>query len=78
MVLLIFLIKLNKILQNSDIYPMTKISVNFLLKSQRHTNDYRIILDAIRNDIIRNNKNDTLSLQKLWNDTFPEKRLQID
>ena len=66
-----FLRELQKILNGSDSYLMTKQSVEFLLKSkQLHEGDKKIIFDAIHNDILRQNKeqSDPLSLCAWWNE----------
>jgi len=64
-----FLEQLNKKIQYPNLYPRTKQSVQFLLKTQFQQNDINIIFDAINNDTFYNN--DPLSLRNLWN----EKRL---
>ena len=66
-----FLKELNENLKGSkSSYRMTKKSVEFLLKSrQLYETDKKIIFDAIRNDTLRQNKeqSDPLSLRNLWN-----------
>ena len=61
-----FLEQLNKKIQYPNLYPRTKQSVQFLLKTQFQQNDINIIFDAINNDTFHNN--DPLSLRNLWNE----------
>ena len=61
-----FLRELDQLIQCSNLYPMTKRSVQILLSSRKHCEiNKNIIFDAINNDAIRNN--DPLSLRNLWN-----------
>jgi len=66
-----FLIKLKQKLANSDSYPMTKQSVEFLLKSKPCDNDNLIILDAIINDVYQ--KGDQLLVKQFWNENMNDK-----
>ena len=60
--------KIQERLTGSRTYPMTKTSVEFLLKSSLLNADKNIIFDAIRNDVLRNG--DPLSLKQLWNENI--------
>jgi len=58
--------ELEQKLKGSNSYPMTKNSIQFLLKSRPlYKNDKKIIFDAIRIDTLCNE--DPLSLCDLWN-----------
>ena len=62
-----FLKELDQVIQGSNLYTMTKHSVQILLSSRQHCEtDKNIIFDAINNDTIRNN--DSLSLRNFWNE----------
>ena len=62
-----FLKELDQVIQGSNLYTMTKRSVQILLSSRQHCEtDKNIIFDAINNDTIRNN--DSLSLRNFWNE----------
>ena len=66
-----FLRELQQKLNGSDSYLMTKQSVEFLLKSKQLLDtDKYVIYDAIHNDILRQNKeqSDPLSLCAWWNE----------
>jgi hypothetical protein len=71
-----FLRELQKELSNSDLYRITKTSVNFFLKSKQHNTDKTVIFDAIRNDVIKNG--DPLLLRKLWNKRINDSKLRFD
>jgi hypothetical protein len=72
-----FLRKIQERLNCSDSYPMTKTSVDFLVKSKKHdVNDKRIIFDAIRNDIFRNG--DPLLVKQFWNENINDSNLRIE
>ena len=69
-----FLKELQKRLNGSDSYLMTKYSVKLLLKSQiLQETDKNVIFDAIRNDVHQNK--DPLSLRKLWNERIKDSKL---
>ena len=61
-----FLRELQKRLANSDSYPRTLLTVNYLLKTNEEyqKKNKSLIFDAIGDDTSRNN--DELSLKKLW------------
>lgn len=60
-----FLRELQQRLANSDSYPRTKLTVNWLLGSKKeHKENKFLIFDAIGDDTSRNK--DPLSLKKLW------------
>ena len=68
-----FLIELQKIIANSDSYPMTKKQVQILTKMRLMETDKNVIFDAINNDVHRNK--DPLSLRKLWNERIKDSKL---
>lgn len=62
-----FLEELDKKLNGSDSYQMTKQSLNILRSYRYHKeSDKDVIYDAINNDTAR--KNDPLSLRDWWNE----------
>lgn len=71
-----FLRELQKILNGSDSYLMTKQSVEFLLKSKQLLDtDKYVIYDAIRNDIYQNR--DPLLLKQFWNENIVDSNTQF-
>lgn len=71
-----FLRELQKILNGSDSYLMTKQSVEFLLKSKQLLDtDKYVIYDAIRNDIYQNR--DPLLLKQFWNENIVDSNTQL-
>jgi len=71
-----FLRNLQTKLIGSDSYPMTKTSVDFLLKSKElHDTDKDTIFDAIRNDDSRNR--DPLLLKQLWKENINDSKLRF-
>jgi hypothetical protein len=72
-----FLKELQKRLNGSDSYLMTKYSVKLLLKSEiLQETDKNVIFDAIRNDVYCNE--DPLSLRKLWNERIKDPKLRFE
>ncbi len=72
-----FLRELDQVIQGSNLYTMTKRSVQILLSSRQHCEtDKNIIFDAISNDVHRNN--DPLSLRKLWNERIKDSKLRFE
>jgi hypothetical protein len=65
-----FLRELQQKLRVSDLYPRTKYTVNLLVNKQLQDSDKYAIFDAIHNDILRQNKeqSDPLSLCAWWNE----------
>jgi hypothetical protein len=65
-----FLRELQQKLRVSDLYPRTKYTVNSLVNKQLQDSDKYAIFDAIHNDILRQNKeqSDPLSLCAWWNE----------
>jgi len=65
-----FLRELQQKMRVSDLYPITKYTVNLLVNKQLQDSDKYAIFDAIHNDIIRQNKeqSDPLSLCAWWNE----------
>ena len=71
-----FLRDLQKKLNGSDSYPMTKQSIEFLLNSkQLRDTDKNVIFDAIRNDVYRND--DPLLIKQLWNENIVDSKLRF-
>jgi hypothetical protein len=63
-----FMIKLQKRLNCSGLYPTTEISVDALLKSKPHYTDKDSTFDAIRKDVLWNC--DPLLLKQFWNENI--------
>jgi len=65
-----FLRELQQKLRVSDLYSRTKYTVNLLVNKQLQDSDKYAIFDAIHNDILRQNKeqSDPLSLCAWWNE----------
>ena len=68
-----FLRDLQKIIDDSNSYPMTKNQVQILTKMRLCETDKNVIFDAISNDVHRNK--DPLSLRKLWNERIKDSKL---
>lgn len=66
--------RLNSSSSGSSLYPMTKYSVDGLLKfKQLVESDKKVILDAIRNDVCR--KGDPLLVKQFWNENIEDSKL---
>jgi hypothetical protein len=71
-----FLRDLQKKLNGSDSYSMTKQSIEFLVNSKQLRNtDKHVIFDAIRNDVCQNG--DPLSLKQFWNENIVDSKLSF-
>ena len=71
-----FMRELQKKMNGSDSYRMTKQSVEFLLKSKQLLDtDKYVIYDAIRNDIYQNG--DPLLLKQFWNEKIVDSKTQF-
>jgi hypothetical protein len=71
-----FLRELQEKLRDSDSYPMTKQSIEFLLNSkQLRDTDKNVIFDAIRNDVYRND--DQLLIKQFWNENIVNSKLRF-
>ena len=71
-----FLRELQQKMRVSDLYRMTKQSVEFLLKSKQLLDtDKYVIYDAIRNDIYQNR--DPLLLKQFWNENIVDSNTQF-
>jgi hypothetical protein len=71
-----FLIELQKILNGSNLYRMTKSSVEILLKSKLlYEDDKCFIFSSLINDISKNK--DPLSLAVFWNKNINDPKLEF-